>query len=465
MTRSGGIFSLQKIYNRQVSKTWPTTATVLSDLSVEYLIVAGGGGGGQNTGGGGGAGGFRTGAGLSLLSGTSYTVTVGGGGASSTSGTNSVFNTFTSAGGGHGGSNISGPNSGTAGGSGGGGSNGNGIGGAGNTPSTSPSQGNNGGNSGPWTGNYPCGGGGGASAVGASPSTSSSNGGAGGNGTASTISGLSVTYAGGGGGAVFQSGTGGPGGTGGGGNGTSGTGGSGTANRGGGGGGGGNNGTNNGGPGGSGVVILKYSNTYTISNPGGGLTFTTSTEVSGFKVTTFTQGTGNIQFTFTGTYVEPTFSLFMGGSSGIPAGTTVTASSTIDTRTGDKAFDNALDEEGKCWHTSTSWNPATLSINFGSTPRAISRYRIFARATNDWKPTAWTLEGSTNNSTWTTLDTRSGVTIPNVTSTSVATQLSLGNYGQFDVGSPASFQYYRFRFTGSSGNSYLVIGEILLYTS
>jgi hypothetical protein len=44
------------------------------------------------------------------------------------------------------------------------------------------------------------------------------------------------------------------------------------------------------------VVILKYPDTFTISNPGGGLTFSTSTAVSGFKVTTFTAGTGNIQF-------------------------------------------------------------------------------------------------------------------------------------------------------------------------
>jgi hypothetical protein len=50
------------------------------------------------------------------------------------------------------------------------------------------------------------------------------------------------------------------------------------------------------GAGGSGVVIIKYSNIFTLSNPGGGLTFSTSTSVSGFKVTTFTAGTGNIQF-------------------------------------------------------------------------------------------------------------------------------------------------------------------------
>jgi hypothetical protein len=47
--------------------------------------------------------------------------------------------------------------------------------------------------------------------------------------------------------------------------------------------------------GGSGVVIVRYPSIYTISNPGGGLTFTTAT-VGGDKVTTFTAGTGNILF-------------------------------------------------------------------------------------------------------------------------------------------------------------------------
>jgi hypothetical protein len=48
---------------------------------VEYLIVGGGGGSGSQYGGGGGAGGFRTGTGLSVTAGDTYTVTVGAGGA------------------------------------------------------------------------------------------------------------------------------------------------------------------------------------------------------------------------------------------------------------------------------------------------------------------------------------------------------------------------------------------------
>jgi hypothetical protein len=42
-------------------------------------------------------------------------------------------------------------------------------------------------------------------------------------------------------------------------------------------------------------VIITYLADYVVSNPGGGLTFTTTTSGS-MKITTFTAGTGNIQF-------------------------------------------------------------------------------------------------------------------------------------------------------------------------
>jgi hypothetical protein len=41
-------------------------------------------------------------------------------------------------------------------------------------------------------------------------------------------------------------------------------------------------------------VIIRYPNSYVISNPGGGLTYSTAASGSN-SVTTFTAGTGNIQ--------------------------------------------------------------------------------------------------------------------------------------------------------------------------
>ena len=98
--------------------------------ALEYLVVAGGGGGGGNGNsgpGGGGAGGARTNSAVTLAvdAGTSYTVTIGAGGAPFVSGSGSQFGSILASGGGLGGSGNS---AGTAGGNGGGGSNATGAG-------------------------------------------------------------------------------------------------------------------------------------------------------------------------------------------------------------------------------------------------------------------------------------------------------------------------------------------------
>ena len=227
---------------------------------ISYLIVAGGGAGGgtsTNSGGsgGGGAGGLLAST-TNLTSGTSYTITVGAGGAGASNivganGTDSVLTgiaTATGGGGGGLGGNSSGTN-GVAGGSGGGGGYVSGTAGAGT--SGQGFAGGAGTGSSPFSG----GGGGGASAVGVAAASGST----GGAGSSNSISGSAVTYGGGGGGAALV--TGGAGGAGGGGTGASasGVGTAGTANR--GGGGGGSYGTGSaiaGASGGSGIVVISY---------------------------------------------------------------------------------------------------------------------------------------------------------------------------------------------------------------
>jgi hypothetical protein len=253
------------------------TFTPFTNLTCDYLVIAGGGGGGSGSGGGGGAGGYRTSIGgspLSTTSGTSYSITVGAGGAGAgntvylgSNGTTSTFSTINTTGGGGGGRNVNSA-AGNSGGSGGGGGFATGAGGAGNAGSYSPVEGYAGGASGGAIGS---GGGGGASAVG---TTSTLQGGAaGGAGKSNSISGTSTDYAGGGGGGGFNnfgvvSGSGGSatfgGGSGGSaptsGNGTAGS--NGTINTGAGGGGGGAAGSGGsdgaGGTGGAGIVIIRY---------------------------------------------------------------------------------------------------------------------------------------------------------------------------------------------------------------
>jgi hypothetical protein len=275
-----------------------TPSRLITDsIRVEYLVIGGGGGGGYSTGGGGGAGGYVEGV-SNISFNTNYTVAVGAGGAGASStarsvnGRDSTFGNATGFGGGGGSDSPVGPafNAFDGGSGGGGGWPITYLSGAATQKSTFDGigYGNDGGV--PLDINFRGAGGGGAGEKGGSAGTSGGAGGAGGAGRESKITGSAVTRGGGGGsGAVFQ--TAGAGGSGGGGAGaTSGVGTAGTANTGGGGGGGG--GSSAGGAGGSGVVILRYPSSYflTISS---GLTSTTSTD-GGFKVTTFTAGSGTI---------------------------------------------------------------------------------------------------------------------------------------------------------------------------
>lgn len=244
-------------------------------LSCEALLVAGGGAGGWDISGGGGAGGVVASNSAFTVS-TAQTVTIGAGGTGGTyssiaytSGSDTVFNSWTAVGGGKGNS---------TGGSGGGA----GIGASGVTvagkaatqtsPSGATGYGNAGGDAFQNASTFASGGGGGAGGVGGS--RSGSNGGNGGIGKntwsgwlSATNTGVSGYIAGGGGGGVYNLGTSGSGGSGGGGAGWTGSASAnpaspvtaamnGVAGTGGGGGGAGANYA--GGNGGSGIVIIRY---------------------------------------------------------------------------------------------------------------------------------------------------------------------------------------------------------------
>ena len=251
------------------SWTAPTGVT-----QVEVLVVGGGGGGGYNGGGGGGAGGLLYSAAYTVVPGTSYTVTVGTGGAPSSAsvnlasnGTNSVFDSLTAIGGG-GGNSRSVSGSILAGGSGGGGASSQGSASQAAGAGTA-GQGTAGGvGTAPDLGvNATGGGGGGAGNSGQVGSYVLAGGG--GVGLNFSITGTPTWYAGGGGGGTCVNGLnpaqGGLGGGGGGGIATSASGVAGTASTGGGGGGG--NGAGGGAGGGSGVVIIRYAVTSTNTTP------------------------------------------------------------------------------------------------------------------------------------------------------------------------------------------------------
>ena len=273
--------------NQDTDRNFSMTVNAMSAPStVEYLVVAGGGsGGGTDGGGGGGAGGYRTATGFAVSSGTPITVTVGAGGIQrigsgiGNKGGDSVFGTITSTGGGAGGAAQG---TGGSGGSGGGGGSASSTStpegaGAGNTPTTTPSQGNNGGGGLNAPGYGAGGGGGGAGGAGANATPGSSAGiGAGGAGVSSSISGTAVTYAAGARGG-WQGGDSLPS--------------PGTANT-GNGGIGGSSGVN-GAAGGSGIVIIRYADTFSAASATTGSP--TITVAGGYRVYKFTSS-GSITF-------------------------------------------------------------------------------------------------------------------------------------------------------------------------
>lgn len=289
---------------------------------IEYLAIGGGGGGGTQ-GGGGGAAAFTdrygtSGTTFSVTAATSYTLTIGAGGAANTAGSNTTMvppiavpSQPQSLGGGYGGRASGGANvNGGDGGSGGGAavSATSGTGGAGQTVFLvvrGYAGGANAGN----VPRYGGGGGGGADAVGANGTLST--GGNGGIGRSSSITGSAVTYCGGGGGGIFTGAvplvvTAGTGGSSIGGNGSIGNANAtnGAVNTGSGGGG---TGTNVGvvGTGGSGILIIAYPDSYTnLVSVGAGLTCNGSAGNTvpdtasrpGYKVYKFTAGTGTISW-------------------------------------------------------------------------------------------------------------------------------------------------------------------------
>lgn len=299
-----------------VSRAFSYTLTAVpAASSAEVLVVAGGGVGGAGHGGGGGAGGFRTNSSYSITANTPLTLTVGAGGtgntyggSTGTNGSNSVFGSISSTGGGKGGAQNSpdvgitpSQRHGTSGGSGGGGGNttqGAGSGGAGNAGGYSPVEGYAGANSNYGTSTWAGAGGGGAGGAGSGQS-SPNTGGNGGPGAISSITGSSTYYASGGGGAGGDN-NGASGGSASSGGGTGGREGggyltaSGSANTGGGSGGSRDGSTGNGG---SGVVILAYENSYRDPIVSVGLTYTKDTSSrTGYKVFKFTAGTGTVTF-------------------------------------------------------------------------------------------------------------------------------------------------------------------------
>jgi len=212
---TGVLFTSGAVPSATLTNTYTSSGTFLAPFTgnVELLVVAGGGGGSYTnyatSGGGSGGGGLRYFATSAVVAGTSYTVTVGAGGAQGSPGSNggnSAFGAISATGGGYGG----GPSYNSGAGSGGSGGGGAGAGnsswnsggyGSGNAGGFSPVEGYDGGAGALANVSTSPGGGGGATAVGGTRN------GTAGAGYTSSITGTSTVYSAGGGGGSGSGGT------------------------------------------------------------------------------------------------------------------------------------------------------------------------------------------------------------------------------------------------------------------
>lgn len=105
---------------------------------------------------------------------------------------------------------------------------------------------------------------------------------------------------------------------------------------------------------------------------------------------------------------------------------------------GSGAAYQAFDKAGPEWiaNTTTGW----LKYNFGSQLWAATGYGITPQDPTR-APKDWTFEGSNNDSTWTTLDTQTGVTT-----------WSTGVEKSYTFSNGTKYQYYRLNITANNGS-------------
>jgi hypothetical protein len=118
-----------------------------------------------------------------------------------------------------------------------------------------------------------------------------------------------------------------------------------------------------------------------------------------------------------------------------------------------RAFDRTISYGVNQWQTVAPTTNAWLSYDFGSgNSVVIDGYTIFASDNTSFAPFTWQLQGSDNNSTWTTLHSVTSTPIPNS-----------GTYSIASIGNPIGYRYYRLNVTAVNGGNIIRVTELELY--
>jgi hypothetical protein len=124
------------------------------------------------------------------------------------------------------------------------------------------------------------------------------------------------------------------------------------------------------------------------------------------------------------------------------------------------AFDGVTNDPESAWATAGQTNTTGyLRVEMPENKKLIS-YEIFPSLNLNFltsSPNTWTLQGSNNGSSWTTLDSRSG--IADWDTTKVSSKVFY--ISNFEANS--SYKYYQINVTANNTGRYLLISELKLF--
>ena len=136
-------------------------------------------------------------------------------------------------------------------------------------------------------------------------------------------------------------------------------------------------------------------------------------------------------------------------SNSAPSPNVASASTTNSVYYPYKAFDNSAATYGWIATTNTGW----LKFDFGSgNEKAVVKYTIDSHMIAARGPKDWTIQGSNDDSAWTTLDTRTGET-------------SWGSVNSYSFSNSVAYRYYKIDITLNNGDGSLEIDEMELMAS
>ena len=117
-----------------------------------------------------------------------------------------------------------------------------------------------------------------------------------------------------------------------------------------------------------------------------------------------------------------------------------------DWYTPDKAFDGSTGTGTDGWYVVWSGGPEWISVDFGAgNERAITRYGLMGAAFHEgYNARSWTLQGSSDEKTWTDLHTVEGATLEYV-------MYGGEPFVYFDLSNSVSYRHYRFWITENNG--------------